>query len=146
MKTTRNEGIHFQRKTPRSDLPTAPDPDTYTDYNNYRPRESKLAEDPHIMDIHIDASYVSDCIHRKSITGIIDRLAGGKILYKTTFQDIIALSSTEAEFIAACDAGKNFLCIRSILEDIGLEQSEATFVYEDNQGVSAMVNAGKPTK
>ena len=33
-------------------------------------------------------------------------MAGGTILYKTRYQDVVALSSTEAEFIAASDADK----------------------------------------
>ena len=32
------------------------------------------------------------------------------------------------------------------MEDIGLEQTEATIIFEDNQGAIAMANAGKPTK
>ena len=67
-------------------------------------------------------------------------------MYKTRFQDAVALSSTEAEFIAACDAGKNCLYFRSILNDLGIEQQQATVIYEDNEGVILMANAGKPTK
>ena len=146
LKTTRDQGIHFWRQQPRADLPLTPDPVTYTDYHNYEPHESKSTANASTMDIHVDASYANDSTHRKSVTGIIARLAGGTILYKTTFQAIVALSSTEAEFIAACEAGKHSLYIRSILEDVGLEQTEATIVYEDNQGAIAMANAGKPTK
>ena len=56
------------------------------------------------------------------------------------------MSSTEAEFIAACDAGKNSLYIRSILEDMKLPQDDAPIIYEDNQGAIALANAGRPTK
>ena len=56
------------------------------------------------------------------------------------------MSSTEAEFIAASEAGKNSLYIRSILQDMNLEQEHATIVYEDNQGAIAMANSGRPTK
>ena len=94
----------------------------------------------------MDASYSSDVTHRTSVTGIIGRLAGGTVAYKTKFQDIIALSSTEAEFIAACDAGKNCLYIRSILEDLGIPQDQATLIYEDNKAAIGMANANKPTK
>ena len=68
------------------------------------------------------------------------------ILYKNKYQDVITLSSTEAEFIAAYEAGKNSLYIRSILQDIGLPQDQATIIYEDNQGAIAMANSGRPTK
>ena len=61
-------------------------------------------------------------------------------------QDVVALSSTETEFIAACEAGKNSLFIRPILKDIDIDQQAATIIHEDNQGAIAMANSGKPTK
>jgi hypothetical protein len=45
------------------------------------------------------------------------------------------LSTTEAEFLAACDAGKSILYVRSILDKIGLPQQEATILFIDNNGV-----------
>ena len=68
------------------------------------------------------------------------------LLYITKFQDTVALSSTEAEFIAVCDAGKTILYVRSILQDLGIDQCEATILHEDNQGALLMANAGQPTK
>jgi hypothetical protein len=38
--------------------------------------------------------------------GICMRLAGGMIAYKTKFQPTVAMLSTEAEFMATCDASK----------------------------------------
>jgi len=67
-------------------------------------------------------------------------------LYKTKFQSTVALSSTEAEFIAACKAAKVILYIRSILDDVNVRQDTATTLYEDNQGALRMVKSGQPTK
>ena len=85
-------------------------------------------------------------INRKSITRIVIMLAGSTILCKSRFQDTIALSSTEAEFIAAVEAGKYILYLRSILNDIGIPQNDATILYEDNQGSLLMASAQQPTK
>ena len=38
------------------------------------------------------------------------------------------------------------LYIRSILDDIGLDQDKATTLFEDNQGALLMANSGQPTK
>ena len=80
------------------------------------------------------------------MTGFILKLSGGTILAKTRYQEIIAQSSTEAEFIAAADAGKAILYVRSILDQIDIPQHAATVLYEDNQGALLMAQAGKPTK
>jgi len=72
--------------------------------------------------------------------------AGGVVGYRCKYQDVIAHSSTEAEFTAACDAGKMILFFRSILEDLGFEQKDATVLYEDNNGALLMANAQQPTR
>jgi hypothetical protein len=72
-------------------------------------------------------------------------MAGGPIAYKTRLQPTVALSSTEAEFMATCDAAKMLLFIRSILWDLGIPQHAATVIYEDNDAATAMANAQKPT-
>ena len=65
--------------------------------------------------------------------------------YKTKLQPTVAQSSTEAEFMQATDAGRISLFIRSILWDLNIPQEAATILYEDNDGATAMANAGKPT-
>ena len=55
------------------------------------------------------------------------------------------MSSTESEFMAAADAGRMLLYTRSILYDLLIPQEAASIVYEDNDGTTAMANAGKPT-
>jgi hypothetical protein len=72
-------------------------------------------------------------------------MAGGTIAYKTKLQPTVAQSSTEAEFMGACDTGKMLLFIRSILWDLGIPQTAASILYEDNDACIAMANAQKPT-
>ena len=72
--------------------------------------------------------------------------AGGAVGYRCKYQDVIAHSSTEAEFTAACNAGKMILFFRSILADLGVEQYDATVLYEDNTGALLMANAQQPTQ
>ena len=73
-------------------------------------------------------------------------LAGAAVAYKTRFQDAISLSSTEAEFVAASDAGKIGLYLRSVLQDLHVDQNLPTLLYEDNMGAFKMATAGQPTK
>ena len=68
-------------------------------------------------------------------------LAGAAIGYKTKFQKAVALSSTEAEWVAACEVGKMILYFRSLLEDLGRPQHDATVMFEDNRGALFMANA-----
>jgi hypothetical protein len=46
---------------------------------------------------------------------------------------LIALSSTEAEYIAAHEAILEIVWLRALLGDMGFVQSDPTVLYEDNQ-------------
>jgi hypothetical protein len=74
------------------------------------------------------------------------RIPGGTILYKTKYQATIALSTTEVEFTAVCDAGKTILYVRSILNKINIPQDAATILFIDNNGALMMGNAQQPTR
>ena len=147
LNATQDEGIYYWRKQPRHDLPTCDLPSCKHD-TNYNESEIHERQQPghSVMFGAVDSDYAGDVSHRRSVTGIILRIAGGTIFYKSKFQDTVALSSTEAEFTAAAEAGKYILYVRSILEQLGIPQNEATTLYEDNQGALLMANAQQPTK
>jgi hypothetical protein len=64
---------------------------------------------------------------------VIILLTAAAVLYKTKFQEAVALSSTEAEFFSASDGGKMLLYLRSLLKDLGIEQPNPTNMNQDNR-------------
>jgi hypothetical protein len=80
------------------------------------------------------------------MTGMMLMYAGGAVGYKSKFQTVIAHSTTEAEFVAACDTAKMILFFRSLLQEVGIEQKAATILFEDNHGALMMANAKQPTR
>ena len=50
----------------------------------------------------------------------------------------MALSSTEAGYVALSSAMQEIVWLRSLLAAMGLEQKEATKLHEDNQGSISM--------
>ena len=141
LRCTKDEGITYWRPEHNKDLPSPllsfeMEPDT----------ETKIQDDASLLRAATDSDWGGDTKHRKSVTGYVMKLAGGAIYYKSRFQPTIALSSTEAEFVAATDAGKTILYIRTILEELGLEQKDATILYIDNDGALNMANQGQPTR
>ena len=144
---TKTRGIYYWRNSPNYSLKLHPSPSTITEpsYDESSVLERKQ-HDPSLLVGAVDSDYAGDTSHRKSVTGICLRIAGGTVLYKTHFQPTIALSTTEAEFTAACEAGKYILYLRTILSEIGLDQNDATILYEDNQGALLMANAQRPTR
>ena len=143
MKATKDHGIYFWRKSPRDDLPKGNIP-TLIHPNNYT--EKRQTSQQTIIQSFVDSDHASASDHRRSVSGFHCQLAGGVVLYKTQVQSIVAQSSTEAEFIAASEAGKSILYLRTIMQEIGLEQHDANVLFEDNQGALLMAQAGQPTK
>ena len=107
--------------------------------------QDRPQHDANVAVAYADSDWATCIKTRRSFTGACIFLAGGVIAYKTKFQLTVALSSTEAEFMAACDVGRMCLMIRSILWDLDIPQEAATITYEDNDGCTAMGNAQKPT-
>jgi hypothetical protein len=141
---TRDHGLTYWRPEPNMNLPyhEPPMPISAPSALNGIPS----TESAHNLHGYVDSDWGSDRQHRRSISGIVFMLAGAAVFYKTRYQPTVALSSTEAEFAAATDAGKAALYLRSILQELGVEQLLPTVIYEDNNGARLMTNAQQSTR
>ncbi len=72
--------------------------------------------------------------------------AGAAIACKWRVRPTVSLSSSEADYLAASNAGKMALYLRSVLDDLNVLQTLATVIYEDNRGALLMSRAAQPTK
>jgi hypothetical protein len=72
-------------------------------------------------------------------------LGGTAILAKTRIQSTTALSSTEAETMAGCDAGKIIKYMRKLFTDLRLVLTGPTLVGEDHQGTILLANHRRPS-
>ena len=141
---SRDDGLYFWRPTPRPELPDGPIPTINSNAADLL-MDGRPEFPPLVAHAYADSDWATCPKTRRSFGGVCIRLAGGTIAYKCRFQPTIAGSSTEAEFMAACDTGRTILYIRSILWDLDIPQEAATLLYEDNDGCTAMGNAQKPT-
>ncbi len=75
---------------------------------------------------------------RRSTSGYVFQLANGPISWRSKRQTIVALSSTEAEYIALTEATKEAIWMRSLLTEMQLDDSDAVHINMDNQGAIAL--------
>ena len=75
---------------------------------------------------YTDADHGGDPDNGKSTGGYLITVAGGAVSWSSKLQSIVALSSTEAEYIAAVDAGKEILWMRNMLFTGNLAHLEST--------------------
>ena len=74
----------------------------------------------------------------KSTTGYVFFIANAAVAYLSKKQASIAMSSTEAEIMAASMAALEVVFLRGLLTDLGLKQEEPTALGVDNQGAVAL--------
>jgi len=87
---------------------------------------------PHVLSGYVDADHAGDPNDRLSVTGYIFFLNGGPISWSSKRQPIVAVSSTEAEFYAASQAGLATVVLRRFLTSLGVRLSHPTSLREDN--------------
>jgi len=90
----------------------------------------------------VDADWANELSDRSSTSGYVYQLAGGAISWSSKKQLSIALSSTEAEYIAGVHATKEVVWLRQLLAELGLLDDDPTILHIDNQ--SAMAIAKNP--
>ena len=80
---------------------------------------------------YIDANFVGNIDIRKFLTGYVFTLFGTAISWKSMLQSVVALSTTEAEYIAVTEAIKEVMWLQGILCELGVHQQKVT-VFCDN--------------
>jgi hypothetical protein len=81
----------------------------------------------------VDADWAGDLDSRRSATGYVFFLNDGPVTWSSKMQTTVALSSTEAEYMAMSAAAQEACWLRSLLQ--GLHQPiNPTMLQGDNQG------------
>jgi hypothetical protein len=88
---------------------------------------------------YVDADWASDVNDCKSTSGFVFMLAGGAVCWSSKKQASVALSSTEAEYIAAAHATKEVVWLRRLLNELGQAPRDPTLLHVDNQSAIAIV-------
>jgi hypothetical protein len=84
---------------------------------------------------YTDSDWAGNLDSRKSTSGYVFILFGGATSWKSSRQSIVAMSSTEAEYIACSEAAKEALWLQRLLGEIQRTPiRKAQTLFADNQG------------
>ena len=81
---------------------------------------------------YVDADFAGDIDSRKSTTGFVFTLGGTAISWASNLQKIVTLSTTEAEYVAATEAGNEMIWLHGFLDELGKKQ-EMGILHSDDQ-------------
>ena len=92
--------------------------------------------DPMTSDLfttYCDADHGGNKDNGKSTTGYMVKLGLGAVCWSSKLQPVVALSTTEAEYVAAVAAGKEICWMRNLLQELGYTSSHPSPLWIDNQ-------------
>ena len=87
---------------------------------------------------YVDADFAGDIDSRKSTTGFVFTLGGTAISWASNLQKIVTLSTTEAQYIATTEVGKEMTWLHDFLDELGKKQ-EMGIPHSDNQSAIFLV-------
>jgi len=85
-----------------------------------------------------DSDYAGDLQTRRSTSGFVFLYLGGPVSWASRRQACVALSTTEAEFVAAAEATKEAVWLQQLLSELGINH-RSTLLHCDNQSAIALV-------
>ena len=80
-----------------------------------------------------DADHGGNSDNGKSTGGYLVKLGTGAVSWSSKLQSMVALSTTEAEYISAVEAAKEILWIRQFMGELGYPPSSSSILLMDNQ-------------
>jgi hypothetical protein len=87
---------------------------------------------------YADADWAGCILDRHSYTGYIIKYGDGLISWRSRKQKTVALSATEAEYMAICETGKEIIDLKGLLKELDVYTKTVT-LYNDNQGARKLV-------
>lgn len=81
---------------------------------------------------YVDADWANCSLDRKSYTGFIFKLCGSVISWQSAKQKTVALSSTEAEYMALSEACREAIYLRNLLYEL-ISYNKCITLFNDNQ-------------
>ena len=85
-----------------------------------------------------DEDWGGDCDDYKSTSGYCFQIGGTVVSWRSKKQSCVALSTTEAEYMALASTVQEAVWLRELCKHLNTEQAGGTFLYEDNQPTVSM--------
>jgi hypothetical protein len=95
----------------------------------YKPEPSA----PYPFYAYSNADHGANLDNGRSTSAYVVKIGSGAVLWSSRLQSIVALSTTEAEFVAAASASQEVVWMRALLGELGFPISGPSLLLLDNQ-------------
>jgi hypothetical protein len=114
--------------------------------SDFKLKMSNLKKKQNLICGWADANWAEERNDRKSNSGFVFQIYGGVVSWMCRKQACVALSSTEAEFIALSEACQEAVWIRRLVIDLKEDCKVPTIIFEDNQSCLKLIEEEKLSK
>ena len=95
---------------------------------------------------YVDFDFAGDLDKRRPTSGYVFTLAGGAISWMSKLQNIVALSTTEAEYIAASHACKEAVWLKGLFGEFGRLQDNIKLFCDSQSAIHVAKNSAYHSK
>ncbi|KAG7554353.1 GAG-pre-integrase domain [Arabidopsis suecica] len=89
---------------------------------------------------YCDADHAADLDQRRSTTGLVFTLGGNTISWKSGLQRVVAISTTEAEYMALTEAVKEAIWLKGLLKEFGYAQKSVEIFCDSSSAIALSKN------
>lgn len=93
------------------------------------------------LSLYSDADWGKNEKNRRSVSGAILLLNGSPIIFLSRRQKSVSLSSTEAEYISACEAVKELKWATQLLTELEVDYSQPTLFVDNQSAIRQIQNS-----
>jgi len=111
--------------------------------NQYRLEYQSDDKEASGIQVFVDSDWAGDRVDRKSISGFMVMFEEGTVSWGSKKQTSVALSTVEAEFIAASMAVKETLWHQGFFQSLDMCASQGTPLLIDNQGALDLIKSSQ---
>ena len=99
------------------------------------------SDSPQLFTTYTDADHGGNPDNGRSTGGYAIIMGGGAVSWSSRLQPVVSLSTTEAEYIAAVEAGKEIIWMRNLLTEFGFNfTSPSPLLIDNNSAVTVAKN------
>jgi hypothetical protein len=99
---------------------------------DYKLTYSGLYPSSELFTTYSDADHAGNPDNGRSTSGYVVKMGNGAVSWSSRLQGIVALSTTEAEFVAATSAGQEILWLRNLFTELGYKMDSPSTLHIDN--------------
>lgn len=90
------------------------------------------------IDCFSDADWAGNTVNRRSTSAVLIAINGAPVLHKSKQQQLVALSTCEAEYVASSLAARDIVWINRLFSELGVDKTSTT-LYMDNQSAIRLI-------